>query len=554
MAPLPYRPLVAATLALLFSTPLAQAKSVPKVVTAPPSPMVDLGYAVYEGTTLAAGVNQFLGIRFAEPPTGGLRWRAPRDPGRESGVKQSAKQFGPICPGVPESSLPIDQPQSEDCLFMNVFAPSDATETSKLPVWVFIQGGGYATNANPNYNGTEVVTQSGHGLVTVNFNYRVGLFGFLASEKVRADGDLNVGLLDQRKALEWVQKYIHLFGGDPNHVVIHGASAGAGSVAYHLTAYGGRDDGLFIGAAPESPFFPTSRTVEESEFQYDRLLSDTGCADAESPLTCLRTLDFSSLQKASVLLPLREGLGKPKHYFLPVVDGDFSQDHMYTQFAEGRFIKVPLLVGGDTNEGDTFIMNPNATTQEMANSFIHNNWPNLSEEDIEALSAAHPPHPRDLHEPYWGQGSDIYGNMTFACGGLLMSAAASKYVGADKSWNYRYNVKEPYNVAQGKGATHTSETPAIWGVGMAGNSSTSLGTYNAPMVPVIMNYYISFVKTLNPNTLKSRHAPVFEGFGTGDGERMLLEMPLKKTGMEPVLDAQVKTCKMIIGLAAKTEQ
>lgn len=96
----------------------------------------------------------------------------------------------------------------EDCLFINVFAPSNATRHSRLPVWFYIQGGGYNTNSNGNYNGTEVVVKSDMNVVFVNINYRVSAFGFLASERVGEDGDLNVGLLDQRKAVEWVKKYI----------------------------------------------------------------------------------------------------------------------------------------------------------------------------------------------------------------------------------------------------------------------------------------------------------------------------------------------------------
>lgn len=99
---------------------------------------------------------------------------------------------------------------AEDCLFVNVFTPSNSDSTSKLPVWVYIQGGGYATNSNANYNGTDVIQNSGNRLVFVNFNYRAGLLGFLASQEVIDNGDLNAGLLDQRKVLEWVQKYIHL--------------------------------------------------------------------------------------------------------------------------------------------------------------------------------------------------------------------------------------------------------------------------------------------------------------------------------------------------------
>lgn len=99
---------------------------------------------------------------------------------------------------------------SEDCLMIHVYTPRTATPTSKLPVWLFIPGGGYNTNSNSKINGTKVVQKSNNSIVMVSFSYRVGMYGFLASEKVRADGDLNVGLLDQRKAMKWVQQYISL--------------------------------------------------------------------------------------------------------------------------------------------------------------------------------------------------------------------------------------------------------------------------------------------------------------------------------------------------------
>jgi len=91
---------------------------------------------------------------------------------------------------------------------IHVFTPRRATPSSKLPVWLFIPGGGYNTNSNAYINGTKVLQQSNNSIVMVSFSYRVGLYGFLASEKVRADGDLNVGLLDQRKAMMWVQQHI----------------------------------------------------------------------------------------------------------------------------------------------------------------------------------------------------------------------------------------------------------------------------------------------------------------------------------------------------------
>lgn len=115
-------------------------------------------------------------------------------------------QFGPVCVGVGQE---ISDTLNEDCLRINIFSPANATEHSKLPVWFFIQGGGYAGNTDQNFNGTDVILRSGGNIVFAQINYRVGAFGFLASERVRRNGDLNVGILDQRKALHWVQKYIH---------------------------------------------------------------------------------------------------------------------------------------------------------------------------------------------------------------------------------------------------------------------------------------------------------------------------------------------------------
>ena len=170
---------------------------------------VDLGYAVYRGHTLPSGVNEYLGMRYAAPPLHDRRWRAPQDPDPDpQAAVQDADQFGASCLGNAPPSLPLAL--SEDCLFVNVFTPANATAGANLPVWFFIQGGGFATNTDSVLNGSEVVRRSHHRIVLVGINYRVGAFGFLASERIRRDGDLNVGLLDQRKALHWAQRYIHL--------------------------------------------------------------------------------------------------------------------------------------------------------------------------------------------------------------------------------------------------------------------------------------------------------------------------------------------------------
>lgn len=175
-------------------------------------PVVNLGYATYAGTTLSGGINRFLGMRYAAAPVGDLRWRAPAPAPTVTGTQQ-AKSFGPICLGI-SVSFPTSS-EDEDCLFINVWAPEGANTTTNLPVWLFIQGGGYVSNSNANWNGATVVEQSGNKVVFVNFNYRVAMWGFLASQKVQANGNLNAGLLDQRLAMQWVKQNIASFGGDP---------------------------------------------------------------------------------------------------------------------------------------------------------------------------------------------------------------------------------------------------------------------------------------------------------------------------------------------------
>lgn len=189
------------------------------------APLIHLDYATYQGSRApGAGVDQFLGMRFAKPVLGDLRWRTPQEPDREDKVQDATKvcrqlqyhihhylfadlyQFGNLCLG---DRVGPNDVFGEDCLFVNVFKPTKATAKSKLPVWVFIQGGGYARNDNGNFNGSGVVQSSGGNVVFVNFNYRTGVLGFLASENVRKDGALNAGLLDQRLLLKWVQKYIN---------------------------------------------------------------------------------------------------------------------------------------------------------------------------------------------------------------------------------------------------------------------------------------------------------------------------------------------------------
>ncbi|KAJ5949787.1 hypothetical protein N7454_001371 [Penicillium verhagenii] len=513
------------------------------------SGIVDLGYSEYQGVTLDNGVDEFLGIRYARPPLDELRFRAPQDPEATTGVLD-ASSFGPVCVGVGQSA---STSLAEDCLFVNIWRPNNASTKANLPVWVFISGGGYADLSNANYNGSEVVQQSGHDIVLVNFSYRVGVLGFLASEEVRKGGNLNVGLLDQRKLLSWVQQNIHLFGGNPDHVVIHGDSAGAGSVAHHITAYGGRDMNLFAGAVAESNFWPTQRTVAEMEFQYTRFAQDVGCDAAEDILSCLRAVDIQTIQDYDVDEPFPGGSTSPAPlwYFLPVVDGDLVPDILYNLFERGKVVHVPVMVSDDTNEGTAFAVN--ATSAAEVAQFMKNNYPGLTEDQLDTINQVYPLTTAvPKHAAYFPSAAGAYGDSTFTCPGNFMSASMARFVSSDQVWNYRCNVLDPTEIADGLGVPHVFEMPAVFGLGETNEASSSFATINADIVPVIMDYYLSFVKALNPNTFRNDDAPAWKSWGTGTGKRLRLQT--NSTAMEEVPQTQVERCAMWQKLATTMEQ
>lgn len=207
--------------------------------------------------------------------------------------------------------------QDEDCLFLDVYAPTNASSDEPLPVYFYISGGGFNALSDGNLNGTRLIRASDYNMVVVTFNYRVGLFGFLASAEVEDDptASVNNGLHDQRKALEWVQKYIRQFGGDPDHVTIGGASAGAASVFYHLTAYEGRNDSLFSAAAAESQSFATVLTIDESQYQYDYITDATNCSSASDTLSCLRSVSAADIQRVNKNIPFPQSEGAPAYMY-----------------------------------------------------------------------------------------------------------------------------------------------------------------------------------------------------------------------------------------------
>ncbi|KAK7044580.1 carboxylic ester hydrolase [Favolaschia claudopus] len=321
-------------------------------VNAASVPVVDLGYAKYQGVVDSKlKITAFRGIRYAAPPTGSLRFRAPAAPSSTPGVQQAFNDPPQCYQGNSGPLTPVANNQTEDCLFLNVYTPS-LNPASRLPTIVWIYGGGYTIGFAGEYNGAELVQDSNNQAVSVVINYRLGLFGFLGGQQVKEGGSLNAGLLDQEFALKWVRANIHKFGGDPNKVTIWGESAGAGSVVQQVIANGGKTNPPLFRAAISSSFYnPPQYQYNHSipETWFNEAVTQAGCTGTAA-LDCLRAVDGATLAKVN------RNITNPNfETFLPVVDGSFIRQVPSAALAQGRVNVHTLLAVTNADEGGLFI-------------------------------------------------------------------------------------------------------------------------------------------------------------------------------------------------------
>ncbi|KAJ5225998.1 carboxylesterase [Penicillium chermesinum] len=354
---------------------------------------VNLGYAGYVGVKNAtSGLNTWQGIRYAQAPIGDMRWQASVPPRTEfNGTFLDASTYAPMCPQapprfqVPDPAWAAVKSESEDCLFVNVWAPENATD---LPVFVWIHGGGYGVG-NADSDMSWMVDTSQTKFVAVAMQYRLGAFGFLASEDVHQHGITNAGLYDQYLALQWVQKYIALFGGNPDRVTIGGESAGGGSVMLQAMAYGGTvGDELFDGTFAASPYLPQQHHYNDPvpTTYYEQFAAEAGCphSKTESVFDCLVAADTSALQNASYTVTTNGKYGQWP--FVPVTDGKFVRERPSAQLSTGLVNGNRALIGNNANEGVLFTPQ-NVTTEEDFIDFAKYLMPWLNDHHIQQILA-----------------------------------------------------------------------------------------------------------------------------------------------------------------------
>ncbi|OJD35071.1 triacylglycerol lipase [Diplodia corticola] len=458
-------------------------------------PLVKLSYASYRGTQLGCGVTQWMGLPYAAPPVDELRFAAPRDLDIEN-KEYRASSHGPTCIGV--DSRPGDSSVSEDCLTLDIYAPSAASAGDALPVFFYVQGGGFSTSAKPP-NGTSLVETSGGNMIVVTFTYRVGPYGFLGgvvskpnmSKKSAPDFSANNGLKDQLKALQWVTDNIASFGGDPDHIVLGGASAGAGSVVLHMA--NPANNASFVGATLESASWPAMQTAEQAQWQYDNILNATGCAGEWDSLACLRELDTAAFQTntRSKTHALPGGTAAPVYMYSPVLDGDVVRDYRYSSFYTNREHDVPVLVGDTTNEGIVFTPSSAGKSLQAADDFVASQFPEITPANL-TFFHSHPQYkPLIKAGNFRGFAAQLYGDIRYVCPNLFLSWVLPSRSQNNNVWTYQWDVGS---------ATHVAESWSVWN-GYTGKNSTL-----KPLQTAIQAYWISFITDLDPTAAAAKYA------------------------------------------------
>ena len=312
------------------------------------SAQVKTDAGLIEGTTSADGaVRAFLGVPYAAPPVGPLRWKAPQPVAPWQGVRK-ATAFGARCiQGRIFDDMIFRDEMSEDCLYLNVWTPAP-TSGGHLPVMVWIYGGGFqgGSASEPRQDGEALARK---GVVVVSMNYRLGVFGYFAHPELTRSSDThasgNQGLLDQIAALKWVQKNIAALGGDPGNVLIFGESAGSFAVSAHMASPLSR--GLFHKAIGESGAYlggPSGALVPKSLAASEEAGTKFAAAVGAASLDALLAKPADDVLKATVSRP-------PAEWFAPTIDGYVLTEDPYLTFAAGRQAHVPLLAGWNEDEG-----------------------------------------------------------------------------------------------------------------------------------------------------------------------------------------------------------
>lgn len=483
------------------------ADDAPSVIETPVTVTSTRGALV--GRTRGA-VSAFLGVPYAAPPVGALRWRAPTAAAPWTTARDASRR-SPACPHTPARDPISGQSYTtaEDCLALDVYTPR-AERGANKPVMVFIHGGGFVngTGALDLYEG-RALAQRGD-VVVVTINYRLGQLGFLghpalrAEQGERAEGPANYGLLDQQMALRWVRDEISAFGGDPNNVTIFGESAGSLSVCLHLVAPGSR--GLFhraIGQSASCTFFVNrERTTPDTRFEsaealggrFARALGCDGRATPEETLACMRAKPVSEVLAAE---PRAAELNIRDARYQPTIDGIVLPDRPWTLFRNGMFARVPTMTGTNRNEGTAFSLTRTISNDSEYRSAIRQLLPlraavlDAAVEDIVARlwPASAYPTAKDAYD-------DFVGDLAFVCPARAQARLTASATDAPRAFVYHFTRENTAGRNLALGVFHGAELPYVFGNFLRPFLRTAM---DATVSDRTMDLWARFARSGDPN-------------------------------------------------------
>ncbi len=326
---------------------------------------------------VASRVDQYLGIPYAAPPVGELRWQPPREP-KAWGTVFDARRFGNFCPQ--ENRGVFAAPSStEDCLYLNVYAPKGSAGKGKRPVMVWFYGGGLFSGESNDYDGSKLARQG--DVIVVTFNYRIGALGFMSHPALNGEGHpfANYGIMDQQFALKWVQKNIAAFGGDPGNVTIFGQSGGGTAVMANLVSPTAA--GLFQKAINESGTHIAEMPPEAALKAGQDIATAAGCTDQSA--ACLRGLSVDQVlknQRFAVALIAPDFV---------VVDGTIIKQKALDAFSSGNYNRVPILTGLVRDEQAFFLPEANTGVAFTADGYAKD-IASFGAANVERLNAKYP--------------------------------------------------------------------------------------------------------------------------------------------------------------------
>ncbi|SPO06786.1 related to para-nitrobenzyl esterase [Cephalotrichum gorgonifer] len=348
------------------------------------------------------GIEIFLNIPYGEDTSGENRFKPPTLHVPEAGSTIKAQSYGPSCPQPLSNgsllALGSITEVSEDCLNLNVARPKGVGPKDRLPVMVWIHGGGFWSGANsePTTAPDGLVLESienGLPVLHVAINYRLGFFGFATSDSLLAEGSGNAGMRDQRLALEWIRDNIANFGGDPERVTIFGQSSGGLAVGLHLLSYGGSKPVPFQRAICESQALEPGLTGSFTIDAFQALVDHVGCnatdLHSDETVECLRDLDTHTLLDSAIATKFDDISHNIGDIWMPVVDGDFLPAAPSELIREGKFAKVPTMMGWTDDDLNIFVETTVKTDQDT-HDWISAYVPDVTPENIDGMLSLYP--------------------------------------------------------------------------------------------------------------------------------------------------------------------